>query len=278
MTTGRSRREFVRDASLGCVVGTTGVRLTLHRPPNRDTEPPRLVGHRGCALEAPENTLAAVEHSSRVADAVEVDVRRAGSGELVVFHDDTLDRVTDGTGALESHTLEELRDFTVLESDESIPRLEAVFETAPASTSLVLDLKERGIVPDVLDLAAGFDHDVLISSFDQSIVETASTAGADCALIVRETWLARRARGVVARTSVPVYIRQPVNQLLETALELECVAIHPRLELCLRTPLVERAHERGLLVEPWTITSPEEARKLAESGVDGLITDVCAAL
>ena len=274
----RSRREFVRNASLGCVVGTVGIRLSLYRPSPRKRDPPRIVGHRGCALEAPENTLAAVEHASQSADAVELDVRRAGSGELVVFHDETVDRITGGTGAVEAHTLEELGELSILETEESIPRLESVFESVPTSTSLVLDLKETGLVDDALTLVNGFDHDVLLSSFDQSVVENVSEAGADSALIVRETWLARRARGLVARTSIPVYLQQPVNRLVETAIDLGCVAIHPRFELCLRTPLVERAHERGLLVEPWTITNTQQATKLADIGVDGLITDVCTPL
>jgi glycerophosphoryl diester phosphodiesterase len=59
---------------------------------------------------------------------------------------------------------------------------------------------------------------------------------------------------------------------------LDCVAIHPRLELCLRTDLVERAHERGLLIEPWTITTTAQADRLRSVGVDGLISDICAPL
>ena len=118
----------------------------------------------------------------------------------------------------------------------------------------------------------------MLSSFDPHVVATASEAGAEAAYIARETWTGRRFRGVVDRTSIPVYPRQPVDSILETALEAGCVAVHPRLELCLRTDLIERAHDASLRVEPWTITDESQARKLADVGVDGLITDVCTPL
>ena len=65
----------------------------------------RLIAHRGFAAVHPENTVRAVRAAARVADAVEVDVRRCATGELVVIHDATVDRVTDGTGPVADHSL-----------------------------------------------------------------------------------------------------------------------------------------------------------------------------
>ena len=74
--------------------------------------PIRVIGHRGAAAYAPENTLPSFEHAVEVgADGVELDLHCTADGHLVVIHDDTLERTTDGSGAVEERTLEELRGF-----------------------------------------------------------------------------------------------------------------------------------------------------------------------
>ncbi|WP_255169304.1 glycerophosphodiester phosphodiesterase [Natrononativus amylolyticus] len=273
-----TRRTFLRNFPVACVLGAGTTAFTVSSPAERASTDPRVIGHRGCAAELPENTLEAVDRAPAVADAIEVDLRRASSGEIVVIHDATVDRVTDGTGAVADRSLEELRSLSVLETGEPVPTLEEVLETVPASVGLVLDLKVEGIASDVDELLAAFDRDALLSSFSPSILREVRETGRESALILREPWLGRRFRAVVARTSVPIYPRMRVDQWLTTAAELDCVAIHPRFELCLRTDLVERAHDRGLRVEPWTITRSSEAARLRSLGVDGLISDICSPL
>ena len=74
--------------------------------------PLRVIGHRGAAAFAPENTLPSFEHAVRVgADAVELDLHRSADGHLMVIHDPGLARTTDGTGQVEEMTLDELRPF-----------------------------------------------------------------------------------------------------------------------------------------------------------------------
>jgi glycerophosphoryl diester phosphodiesterase len=80
-----------------------------------------LIAHRGCAGQHPENTVRAVRKSSRRFPAVELDVRRCRTGELVVFHDETVDRVTDGTGSVAAMDWDRLRSLEVLESGERNP-------------------------------------------------------------------------------------------------------------------------------------------------------------
>ncbi|MFC7214750.1 glycerophosphodiester phosphodiesterase [Saliphagus sp. GCM10025334] len=272
------RRAVLGKLAAGCSVGIVAGNVSLPQTASRRGDhQPRLIAHRGCTDEAPENTLPAVRRAGRAVDAVEVDVRRAGSGELVAIHDATVDHVTGASGAVDALSLEELQSLSVGGTDASIPTLESLFEVVPDSTAFVFELKTSGLVDDVLSLADDHPHEVLLSSFDSSIVAAATDAGAETALIVRETWLGRRFRDVAA-SDIPLYPRQPVREFLETALSLECRAIHPRLELCLETDLVARAHENGLLVEPWTITTAGQATDLAAIGVDGLITDRCTAL
>lgn len=80
-----------------------------------------ILVHRGFSAEYPENTLLAVREASETADWLEIDVHWCGSGEIVVFHDETLDRLTDGSGAVRCTDWETLSSLEVLDSGERIP-------------------------------------------------------------------------------------------------------------------------------------------------------------
>jgi len=107
----------------------------------------QVIGHRGCADVYPENTVRAVTRAANFLDAVEVDVRRCGSGELVVFHDETVDRLTDASGRLADVAWAELQELDVLGSGELIPRLETVLAAVPDGVELQVELKETDPPP-----------------------------------------------------------------------------------------------------------------------------------
>ena len=78
-----------------------------------DPDDVTLIGHRGCAAQYPENTVGAIERAAPHVDAVEIDVRRCGSGEVVVVHDADLGRLTGASGSVADADYDELRDLTV---------------------------------------------------------------------------------------------------------------------------------------------------------------------
>jgi glycerophosphoryl diester phosphodiesterase len=90
-----------------------------------------VTAHRGFGDRYPENTVEAVTQASEDADAVEIDVRRCGSGELVVTHYDHLALVTDGHGDVNELSAAEVTSFTIEGSSECIPRLDAVLDAIP---------------------------------------------------------------------------------------------------------------------------------------------------
>ena len=241
---------------------------------------PTIVGHRGCAAENPENTVAAVGAAAGTVDAIEIDVRRCGTGELVAIHDSTLDRLTGEQGRVDETSLETLADLDVLESGEPIPPLVAIFEAAPSTLTIVFDLKEPGLVEDLLSLLPGFDHDVLFSSIHPGIIAEVRDRDPSIptAVVVREPVHLRAVRPLAL--ALPNWAYGPVNVagMIERARTLGCDAIHPRYELCLRTDLVTLAHSAGVRVAPWTVTTNREYASLRETGVDAVITDVCAGL
>jgi glycerophosphoryl diester phosphodiesterase len=215
-----------------------------------------IIGHRGCADQYPENTVTAVARSSRHLDAVEVDVRRCGSGELVVFHDERVDELTDGTGRVADRDWRELRDLDVERSGESIPRLETVLAVVPPDVRVQLELKERGLAADVRAAVAGADADldVVVSSFEPAALAEVNELGWD----------------------VPtgyLFESDPAANL-RTAAALDCDAVHPHYDCCLETDVVADAQERGFEVVAWKAArTPEEVEALRAVGVDAVTAD-----
>jgi glycerophosphoryl diester phosphodiesterase len=205
------------------------------------------IAHRGFPGVNPENTVAAVADAATRADGVEVDVRVCNSGELVVCHDETVDRTTDGSGPVSARTAEELAALSVEGSDQGVPTFEAVVEAIPYGVTLNAELKERGTAEGVERIVSDADCDAFVSSFDPEALS--EVAELPTALVASDP------EGTIERAS-----------------ELDCFAVGLRLDAW--TPeLVGRAHGAGLTATAWTVTDVEETRRLREMNVDAVITD-----
>jgi glycerophosphoryl diester phosphodiesterase len=214
----------------------------------------RCIAHRGFAGGNPENTISAVESAATAgADAVEVDARRCGSGEVVVIHDPTVDRVTDGTGAVAEHSLSELRALDVLSAGETVPTLGEVFSAVPGEVTVNVELKETGLAADALAVANAHENDVLVSSFEPAVL--------------------REARAVGTAPLAALFAEDP-ETATEEARRLGCRAVHPHWRLC-DAAFVARAHDAGFDVNAWTVRSDRTAGRVASAGADGLIADAC---
>lgn len=215
----------------------------------------RCIAHRGFAGAYPENTVTAVRRAAADgADVVEVDLRRCGSGEVVVIHDESVDRVTGGSGAVADHSAAELGALDVLHSGDGVPTLDEVCSAVPDSVTLNLELKEVGIAADALSTAAAHDGDVLVSSFHPGPLREAAALGT-----------APRA----------LLFADEVDDAFDAARRLDCDAVHPHWECCTGT-LVDRAHDAGFQVNAWTARSAGAAAKVASVGADGLVSDAPA--
>jgi glycerophosphoryl diester phosphodiesterase len=210
----------------------------------------RCIAHRGFALDRPENTLPAFRAAAEGADAVELDVRRCGSGELVVVHDETVDRVTDASGPVAGMDAAALADLRVLDTEAGIPTLAAALDAIPDDVAVNVELKERGLTESLVVAVDGVDNEVLVSSFLPGVL--AAVGALPCALLVGPD--------------------ADPNDAVDRAHSLSCQAIHPHDSLC-TDRFVACAHETGLDVNAWTVRNEETARRLAAAGVDGLIAD-----
>jgi glycerophosphoryl diester phosphodiesterase len=156
---------------------------------------PFVIGHRGASGYAPENTMVSFERALALrADAIELDVHPTSDGELVVIHDATLERTTNGHGLVAQHALAQLREldagswFDPSFRDERIPALDEVLGWAKGRTKVVVELKHGPLFyPNVEELLVaildrhGMRADVLAISFDHYSVRKLKQLAPDIA-------------------------------------------------------------------------------------------------
>ena len=132
------------------------------------------IGHRGAKGHVAENTVASIKKAIELgADGIEIDVFRCLSGEIVVFHDKTLDKLTNGSGYIEEKSLSELKELKVLGSKHSIPTLEEVIKSIDRGVILNIELKGPNTSEGSLEMANKYiklgeinSSDILFSSFN----------------------------------------------------------------------------------------------------------------
>ncbi|WP_407652194.1 glycerophosphodiester phosphodiesterase [Halomicrococcus gelatinilyticus] len=199
--------------------------------------------------------MRAVRKSSRRFPAVELDVRRCRTGELVVFHDETVDRVTDGTGSVAAMDWDRLRSLEVLESGERIPRLSEALAAIPSDVSVQVELKQLGVAADAVAAIAAADVDARVTSFLPSALAEVRDRNPELPL------------GYLFGESVGV------ETGLATAVALGCDTLHPHSTLCLETDVVDAAHAAGMDVVAWAADDDETFERLRAAGVDGATAD-----
>ncbi len=232
----------------------------------------QIWGHRGASADAPENTLPAFELALvQGADGVELDVQLSSDGEVVVIHDETLDRTTDGTGPVGGRTWAELRALDASGgrpgfAGTRIPLLAEVLELTRGTNAVVnVELKTDqvaypGIEAGVLEVvrASGVGERVLLSSFNHETLGVLRRLGAEQRLgaLVEDRWFA----------SGPGW---PGLDVVGLGLG----AVHPSV-LDATASLLADARERGLAVNVWTVNEPLDLHRLFALGVDAIMTDV----
>ncbi len=222
-----------------------------------------IIAHRGCAQQYPENTLYACRQVTPHVDMIELDVRRCASGELVIAHDADLARIADDPRQIATTPWETLREITILDTTESIPRLTDVLDTVPASVGLNLEIKEPAIADQLAAAIADAPQRILVSSFHESALATLmqSAPACECGLLYPSPDRLRDGADIADGKAV------------QTADELGCTAIHSHYQRCLETDLVAQAHAHGLMVNAWTLTDAATLEAVREAGVDGAIVD-----
>nr|WP_231555220.1 glycerophosphodiester phosphodiesterase family protein [Cellulophaga sp. Hel_I_12] len=220
----------------------------------------QVIGHRGAMGHETENTIASIQKALELkVDMIEIDVFKIASGEIVVFHDDTLERLTNGTGNIEDYTWLELQKL-VITGNHKIPLLTEVLDHIDATVALNIELKGAGTAKDVNVILEKYIKeknwtldDFLISSFNWDEL--------------------KMMRQINNKVAIAILIEE-ANPLeaLAIAHELGAVAINPDYEK-LDAEIAQKIREAGFKIYPWTVNEPQAILKMKTLGVDGVFTN-----
>ena len=231
---------------------------------------PILFAHRGDLAHAPENTLPAFEQAlQKGADGVELDAKLTADGHVIVIHDSSVDRTTDGKGRVASFTLEAIRKldagkwFDQKFADIKVPLLEEVFETVGKDKMINIELTNYyftprdGLALKVCELIKRHNNQrqILFSSYFPSNLKIAAQTLPE---VPRGLLAMRGALGLWARSFGFMFG--------------DYQALHPHISNTSREQ-IQRAHRLNRRVHVWTANTPAEIIQLKEWGVDGIITD-----
>lgn len=212
------------------------------------------IGHRGAAGHAPENTLAAIQKGIALGvNFVEIDVRRTADGGLVVLHDETVDRTTNGKGRVDRMCLQDIEKLDAGDG-EHIPTLAEVLKVAAGKTGLMLELKIRGAAQQTVEAVrgAGFSNSVIYASFLHDELQHVRTVDPEASLMVLF--------GSLSRASVA------------RAVEYGSSSVGLRHDKATHV-LVDSFHRAGLLVFVYTADAPSDIQRALSLDVDGVISN-----
>ena len=226
---------------------------------------PWVIAHRGASGHSPENTLAAFERAVQLgAGFIETDLHLTRDAQFVAIHDATLERTTNGRGAVRDFTLAELRRldagmwFDREYMGQRIPTLDEVLEFA-RKNDVIFYLEVK------YDAAWGMHHSLVAA------LQKAENAARTIVISFDQTTLAALRR-VDASVMMGLLADEPGPDYVKDALELGARQMCPQVSLI--TPdLVQRAHGADLQVATWTVNDAEAMRRVIAAGVDGIMTN-----
>ncbi|MET7453667.1 glycerophosphodiester phosphodiesterase [Streptomyces sp. NPDC005574] len=237
---------------------------TRIRHPYLDHPGPIPFAHRGGAADGLENTVLqfrrAVEAGYRY---LETDVHATADGRLVAFHDETLDRMTDGAGLIADLPWKDVRDARVA-GREPVPLFEELLETFPGARWNIDIKAERALRPflDLVERVGAWDR-ICVGSFAEARVARAQRlAGPRLAT----SYGTRGVLNLRLRSwGVPATLRRSAVAAQVPESQSGIPVVDHR--------FVRAAHARGLQVHVWTVNEPEHMHRLLDLGVDGIMTD-----
>ncbi|MBY0148410.1 glycerophosphodiester phosphodiesterase family protein [Neobacillus niacini] len=229
------------------------------------------VAHRGASGYAPENTIAAFDKGVDMkSDYIEIDVQRSKDGELVIIHDTTVDRTTDGTGRVKELTFEQIRSLDAGSwkgeefKGEKIPTFDEILDRYHGKVGILIELKAPELYPGIeaqvaqelteRNLDKPQNEKIIIQSFNFESMK------------ITNSLLPKVPIGVL--TSNRAHTTEQALKEFATYADY----VNPSYGIVSKE-LVDQVHSLGMKIQSWTVRSQEAADFLLEMNVDGIITD-----
>ncbi|MGK7379607.1 glycerophosphodiester phosphodiesterase [Planococcus sp. 1R117A] len=230
------------------------------------------VAHRGASGHAPENTMEAFQKGFEMkADYIEIDVQMTKDGELVVIHDTTVDRTTNGTGKVGDLTFEEIRQldagswFSEDYAGEKVPTFEEVLDAFRGKVGILIELKAPELYPGMEEKVADalIERNMDVSNNGKIIIQSFNHES----MKKSKELLPNLSHGVLAGASWANVTEEQLDQFAAYA-----DYFNPTMNI-VTDELVSDVHEAGMKIYPYTSRSQEQALRLFDLDVDGIITD-----
>ncbi|MFM9825534.1 glycerophosphodiester phosphodiesterase [Flavobacterium sp.] len=217
------------------------------------------IGHRGAKGFEPENTLISFERALEMGvDGIELDVHMSCDGAIIVIHDETIDRTTNGKGFVNALSLQELKRFRT-EKQQQIPTLIEVFDIVNRQCLINIELKGNGTAKPILELIEYYVldknwnySDFLISSFDWNAL--------------------RDVRLLDAKIPIGVLTQTDLELAIAFSKFIKAETIHPYFHL-LTKENTRQMQEENLKVFAWTVNEIEDIQKIKTFDINGIISD-----
>jgi glycerophosphoryl diester phosphodiesterase len=217
------------------------------------------IGHRGARGYEPENTLSSFQKAIDLqVDAIELDVHLSSDGELMVIHDETVDRTTDGKGEVNKFTKAELQHFSI-EGNYKIPTLQEVFDLVDRRCFINIELKTFETAAKVVQLIEKYISDknweysdFLVSSFNWDALEEIDF--------------------INPKIPTAVLTETDLDKALAFAKIIQAKSINPDFEL-LNLENTTQLQENGFDVYPWTVNETADIKRIQSFNVNGIISD-----
>jgi len=223
---------------------------------------PLVIAHRGGKVWAPENTMSAFKQSLLACvDAIELDIQRVQTGELVVFHDQDLSRTTNGFGSVHSCSLDEIKRlsagawFDASFKEEKVPLLQEVLDLVAGQVMLNIEIKNlphsyEDIEEDLMAMLEGYDTSkVVVSSFDHRVLKK----------------LKGRIETALLMVGAPASVSDYCTDLGATYFH--CQKDH------INEDTLEEAHQGTIKVFGWVANTDRDWSRLIKLEVDGIVSD-----
>ena len=221
-----------------------------------------IIAHRGASAIYPENTKTAFEQALAMgAHGLELDLQCSSEGKAIVFHDDTLERMTNGAGSTATHTLHELQHF-VVEEQERILSLQEMFDHFAGDTTLWIEIKDPNCIDELCQKIISAVNQGK-ARFDQCLV-----IGFDANALMRVRALSTDIVIGYSLEAIP-----DAQQLQNVITAVRPAYVLPHFELASETFVHEMAAQ-GIQTVVWTLNEINDSLRMQQRGVAGIITDV----
>ncbi|MGG3194926.1 glycerophosphodiester phosphodiesterase [Priestia aryabhattai] len=229
------------------------------------------VAHRGASAYAPENTIAAFDKAVEMkADYIEIDVQRSKDGKLVVIHDTTVDRTTDGSGKVGNLTFKELRNLDAGSwkgeqfTGAQIPTFDEILDRYHGKIGILIELKSPELYPGIEENVVGKlkernldkpqNEKIIVQSFNHNSM--------------------KKMNELLPKVPIGVLTSSSADTTEQALQEFSTYADYFNPSYGIVTPdLVNQVHSLGMKIGSWTVRSQEAADFLLDVGIDAIITD-----